>query len=487
MRYFNTQTYNVKSMSASPEFRTETDSFGPVAVPVHAYWGSHTARSVQYFAIGSESMPLAVIHALALIKQAAAQANQELGRLDPTLAGPIQQAAQEVAQGQWDDQFPLKVWQTGSGTQTHMNVNEVIANRANELLGHPRGSKTPVHPNDHVNLGQSSNDVFPSAMHLATVLTYRRHLQPALEELRAALQAKAQAWQDIAKIGRTHLMDAVPLTLGQEFSGYVAHLTHHQTHLEACLPTLYELALGGTAVGTGLNTHPGFAQRVTQLLQEWTGIPWVPARNPFAALAGHEALVHFSGGLNALAGSLLKIANDIRWLGSGPRCGLGELHLPANEPGSSIMPGKVNPTQAEALVMVAIQVMANHLAVSFAHSQGNLELNVCKPLIIYNVWQSLQLLGDACRSFSRHCVQGLTPNLPQIQHYLQQSLMLVTALTPHLGYDRAAQVARKAYHEHKTLKQAGVELGYFTAAEFDQWVQPERMTQPQTNRDNFQG
>jgi len=477
----------MSASSFSPDVRTESDSLGTVAVPANAYWGSHTSRSLHYFAIGSEPMPLAVIHALALIKQAAAQVNQELGRLDPALAVPIQQAAREVAQGQWDDQFPLKVWQTGSGTQTHMNVNEVIANRANQLLGQPLGRKAPVHPNDHVNLGQSSNDVFPSAMHLATVTGYRTQLQPALQELQETLQAKAQQWQGITKIGRTHLMDAVPLTLGQEFSGYVAHLRHHQAHLEACLPALYELALGGTAVGTGLNTHPEFAPRVTQLLHQWTGIPWVPAQNPFAALAGHEALVHFSGALNALASSLLKIANDIRWLGSGPRCGLGELQLPANEPGSSIMPGKVNPTQAEALIMVAIQVMANHLAVSFAHSQGNLELNVCKPLIIYNVWQSLQLLSDACRSFSRHCVQGLTPNLPQIQTHLHQSLMLVTALSPHLGYDRAAEVARKAYQEHKTLQQAGVELGYFTAAEFDQWVQPEQMTQPHSQQANFQG
>ncbi|APB34650.1 fumarate hydratase, class II [Gloeomargarita lithophora Alchichica-D10] len=476
------------SESQTPaDFRIESDSLGEVAVPRTAYWGSQTARSLQYFAIGTESMPLAVIHALGWVKQAAAQANQELGCLAPALATPIQQAAQEVAQGRWDDQFPLSVWQTGSGTQTNMNVNEVIANRANERLGQPLGRKTPVHPNDHVNLGQSSNDVFPTAMHLAAVTTYRSQLYPALSELLQALHAKAQQWQGITKIGRTHLMDAVPLTLGQEFSGYVAHLAHHQTHLEGCLPGLYELALGGTAVGTGLNTHPAFAQRVVELLQLWTGIPWRKAPNPYAALAGHEALVHFSGGLNALAGSLIKIANDIRWLGSGPRCGLGELHLPANEPGSSIMPGKVNPTQAEALIMVGMQVMANHQAVSFAHSQGNLELNVCKPLIIYNVLQSLQLLSDGCRSFHQHCVQGLTPNLPQIQSHLQQSLMLVTALNPHLGYDRAAQVARKAHQEQKTLCQAGVELGYFTAREFDQWVQPEQMTQPQVIQDNFQG
>lgn len=470
-----------------PEFRREQDSLGEVLVPHNAYWGSQTARSVQYFRIGTEPMPLAVIHALGRIKQAAAQVNQELGRLSPDLAHPIQQAAQEVAQGRWDDQFPLSVWQTGSGTQTHMNVNEVIANRANQLLGQPLGRKTPVHPHDHVNLGQSSNDIFPTAMHLAVVTAYRTQLQPALAQLHQTLAVKAQQWQGITKIGRTHLMDAVPLTLGQEFSGYAAHLAHHQAHLEASLPALYELAVGGTAVGTGLNTHPEFGQRVAALLREWMGIPWVQATNPYAALAGHEALVHFSGGLNALAGSLLKIANDIRWLGSGPRCGLGELQLPANEPGSSIMPGKVNPTQAEALIMLSMQVMSNHLAVSFAHSQGNLELNVCKPLIIYNLCQSLQLLSDGCHSFSQHCVQGLTPNLPQIQTHLQQSLMLVTALNPHIGYDRAAQVARKAYQEQKTLRQAGVELGYFTAAEFDQWVQPEQMSQPHANPDNFQG
>lgn len=466
------------------ESRIETDSFGQVTVPAQVYWGSQTARALHYFAIGHETMPLAVIHALGLVKQAAAAVNQELGCLAPELAGPIQQAAQEVAQGQWDDQFPLRVWQTGSGTQTHMNVNEVIANRANQLLGQPLGTKTPVHPNDHVNLGQSSNDVFPTAMHIAAVTAYRTQLQPALAELRQALQAKAQAWQGIVKIGRTHLMDAVPLTLGQEFSGYVAHLDHHQAHLEACLPQLYELAIGGTAVGTGLNAHPEFGQRVAARLAEWTSIPWVKAANPFAALAGHEALVHFSGALAALAGSLLKIANDIRWLGSGPRCGLGELQLPANEPGSSIMPGKVNPTQAEALIMVAIQVMGNHTAINLAHSQGNLELNVCKPLIIYNVLQSIQLLADACRSFSRHCVQGLTPNVSQIETHLQQSLMLVTALNPHLGYDRAAQVAQKAYREQKTLCQAGVELGYFTAEEFAAWVQPEQMTRPTLSGDN---
>ncbi|MCS7226717.1 MAG: class II fumarate hydratase [Gloeomargarita sp. SKYB31] len=469
------------------ELRTETDSLGTVAVPAHVYWGSQTARALHYFAIGQERMPLAVIHALGLVKKAAAAVNQELGYLAPELAGPIQQAAQEVAQGQWDDQFPLGVWQTGSGTQTHMNVNEVIANRANQLLGQPLGTKTPVHPNDHVNLGQSSNDVFPTAMHIAAVITYRTHLQPALAELRQALQDKAQAWQGIVKIGRTHLMDAVPLTLGQEFSGYVAHLSHHQDQLASCLPQLYELAIGGTAVGTGLNTHPEFGQRVAARLAEWTGIPWVKAANPFAALAGHEALVHFSASLAALAGSLLKIANDIRWLGSGPRCGLGELQLPANEPGSSIMPGKVNPTQAEALIMVAIQVIANHTAVNVAHSQGNLELNVCKPLIIYNVLQSTQLLADACCSFSRHCVQGLTPHLPQIHTHLHRSLMLVTALSPHIGYDRAAQVAQKAHQEQKTLCQAGVELGYFTAEQFAAWVQPERMTQPATTPTNFQG
>ncbi|MEN9216407.1 MAG: class II fumarate hydratase [Gloeomargarita sp. HHBFW_bins_162] len=468
-------------------YRIETDSLGEVSVPAHAYWGSQTARSLHYFAIGAEQMPLAVIHALGLIKHAAAQVNQELGYLPAELALAIQQAAQEVAQGQWDDQFPLKVWQTGSGTQTNMNVNEVIANRANQLLGHPLGRKTPIHPNDHVNLGQSSNDVFPTAMHLAAVTAYHQHLVPALTELRQSLRDKAQQWQNIPKIGRTHLMDAVPLTLGQEFASYVAHLDHHHAHLDQCLPPLYELAIGGTAVGTGLNTHPEFGQKVAQLLSQSTGYPWRPAANLTAALAGHEALVQLSGGLNALAGSLLKIANDIRWLGSGPRCGLGELHLPANEPGSSIMPGKVNPTQAEALIMLSMQVMANHLAVSMAHSQGNFELNVCKPLIIYNVLQSLQLLGDGCRSFSRHCVQGLEPNLPQIQTHLQQSLMLVTALNPHIGYDRAAQVARKAHQEQKTLRQAGVELGYFTAAEFDQWVQPEPMSHPHPKRDNFQG
>ncbi|MEN9206714.1 MAG: class II fumarate hydratase [Gloeomargarita sp. GMQP_bins_120] len=466
------------------DMRIETDSLGTVSVPAQAYWGSQTARALQYFAIGQELMPRAVIHALGLIKKAAAAVNQELGCLAPELAGPIQQAAQEVAEGRWDDQFPLRVWQTGSGTQTHMNVNEVIANRANQLLGQPLGRKAPVHPNDHVNLGQSSNDVFPTAMHLAAVLTYRTHLQPALAQLQQAIQEKVQAWWNIVKIGRTHLMDAVPLTLGQEFSGYAAHLAHHQAHLESCLPQLYELAIGGTAVGTGLNTHPEFGQRVAARLAQWTGIPWVRATNPFAALAGHEALVHFSGALAALAGSLLKIANDIRWLGSGPRCGLGELHLPANEPGSSIMPGKVNPTQAEALIMVALQVMACHSAVNFAHSQGNLELNVCKPLIIYNVLQALHLLGDACRSFSQHCVQGLTPNLTQIQGHLQASLMLVTALNPHIGYDRAARVAQKAYREQKSLCQAGVELGYFTPEEFAAWVQPEQMTRPTLSGDN---
>ncbi|MBF2097896.1 MAG: class II fumarate hydratase [Gloeomargaritaceae cyanobacterium C42_A2020_066] len=452
--------------------RLERDSLGEVAVPAGRYWGAQTARSLHYFAIGEECMPLAVVHALAQIKGAAAVVNRDLGLLTPEQCAAMVQAATEVAAGRWDDHFPLRVWQTGSGTQTNMNVNEVIANRAIHLMGGALGSKEPVHPNDHVNLGQSSNDVFPAAMHLAAGRALHHELLPALAHLREALADKAVAFQSLLKIGRTHLMDAVPLTLGQEFSGYVAQLDQARVALEHSLPALYELALGGTAVGTGLNTHPDFAQRVCDHLAETTGLPWRPATNPFAALASHEPLVVVSGALKALATALMKIANDLRWMGSGPRCGLGELRLPANEPGSSIMPGKVNPTQSEALTMIAVQILGNDATVGFAASQGNFELNVFKPVIIYALLQSIRLLSDGCRAFADHCVQGLEPNPNQLQRHVDHSLMLVTALNPHIGYDRAALVAKKAYTDHTSLKQAGCDLGFFTPEQFDQWVQP---------------
>ncbi|HTZ08580.1 MAG TPA: class II fumarate hydratase [Acidimicrobiales bacterium] len=458
--------------------RIETDSMGPIEVPADRYWGAQTARSLVHFSIGADTMPRSVVRAIGILKEASALTNAELGKLDPALADLIVRAAREVTEGVLDDHFPLRVWQTGSGTQTNMNANEVIANRAIELAGGELGSKQPVHPNDHVNMSQSSNDTFPTAMHIAAAEEIGANLLPAVEALRQALAEKAEVFAPIVKIGRTHLMDAVPLTLGQEFSGYVAQLDADLRRLEGCLPDLYELALGGTAVGTGLNTHPDFGDRAASHIAALTGLPFVSAPNKFAALAAHDALVQASASLRTLAVSLTKIADDIRWLGSGPRSGLGELVLPPNEPGSSIMPGKVNPTQCEAMIMVCIQVMGNDAAVAVAGSRGNLELNVCKPVIIHNVLHSVTLLADACRAFRRFCVEGLEPDRAQIARHLQDSLMLVTALNPLIGYDKAAEVAKKAHAEGTTLRQAALSLGHLTGEEFDRAVRPEEMTHP---------
>lgn len=465
-------------MSNHPNTRTETDSMGAIEVPAEQYWGAQTQRSLHHFAIGQEVMPLAVIHALAILKSAAAKANQQLGLLPPEKAQWIIQAAEEVRQGLHDQEFPLRVWQTGSGTQSNMNVNEVIANRAIELAGGKRGSKTPIHPNDDVNKSQSSNDTFPTAMYIAAVTALVNQLNPALEELKNGLAEKVVAFQDIIKIGRTHLQDAVPLTLGQEFSAYVDQLTAAQQAITQSLSGLYALAIGGTAVGTGLNTHPEFAELTVQFIAQATQQPFVSAPNKFSALAAHDALVFASGALKMLACALMKIANDIRWLGSGPRSGLGELILPENEPGSSIMPGKVNPTQCEAMTMVCVQVMGNDAAIGFAGSQGNFELNVFKPVMIYNFLQSVQLLSDACRLFNRYCVAGLQANETRIAQFLGRSLMLVTALNPVLGYDKAAQIAHKALHEESSLREACLALGYLTAEEFDTIVDPKKMLGP---------
>ncbi|PSM46921.1 class II fumarate hydratase [Chroococcidiopsis sp. CCALA 051] len=455
--------------------RTETDSMGTIEVPNDRYWGAQTQRSLIYFAIGNDTMPREMIRAIGILKQAAAAVNQELGQMPEDKASLIVQAAEEVISGKLDDHFPLRIWQTGSGTQTNMNANEVIANRAIELAGGVLGSKQPIHPNDHVNMSQSSNDTFPTAMHIAAAEEIYHRLLPMVKKLRDALAAKAEEFQEIVKIGRTHLMDAVPLTLGQEFSGYIAQLEKDLIRIQAALPDLYELAIGGTAVGTGLNTHPEFADRVAAKISDRTQLPFISAPNKFAALAAHDAIVAASGTLKTLATSLMKIANDLRWLGSGPRCGLGELILPANEPGSSIMPGKVNPTQCEAMTMVCVQVMGNDTAIAVAGSQGNFELNVFKPVMIHNLLHSIRLLADACSSFTEHLVIGIQPNREQIQHFLTNSLMLVTALNPHIGYDRAAAVAKKAYSDRTTLRQACVELGYLTEAEFDRLVRPEKM------------
>ncbi|WP_308389160.1 class II fumarate hydratase [Acidithiobacillus sp. AMEEHan] len=461
--------------------RWERDSLGEVEVADDALWGAQTQRSLRFFAIGEERMPLPIVHALAQIKAAAARVNGKLGVLAVDLVDPIALAADEVAAGQWDAQFPLRIWQTGSGTQSNMNVNEVIANLANERLGGARGSKSPVHPNDHVNLGQSSNDVFPSALHISVAAAIHGQLLPALQDLRDLLQQRSQDFADILKIGRTHLMDAVPMRLGQEFSGYVDQLRQGETGIRAVLPRLYALALGGTAVGTGLNTHPDFARQVCMLLEERLSMPLHPAENAFAALAGQEALCQLSGQLRSLAMSLLKIANDIRWMGSGPRAGLGELALPENEPGSSIMPGKVNPTQAEALSMVCAQIFGNDATVAFAASQGNFELNVYKPVIGYNVLQSITLLADAMRSFALHCVQNLQARRDNLQAHLDSSLMLVTALVPSLGYERAAKIAQRAHQEGSTLRAAALASGWIDAAQLDEILRPERMLAPDRN------
>jgi fumarate hydratase class II len=460
------------------KYRIERDSMGEVEVPESCYWGAQTARSLRYFAIGDETMPKGVVEALAVVKKAAALINQDLGLFSPAKATLIVRAADEILAGQLADQFPLGVWQTGSGTQTNMNVNEVIANRANELAGGVRGSKAPVHPNDDVNLSQSSNDAFPSAMHIAAVTAISRTLLPALEGLQRALKDKSASFASIVKIGRTHLMDAVPLTLGQEFSGYATQVRYAVARIQQSLQGLYQLALGGTAVGTGLNAHPEFAVRAAARIAELTGFPFVTAENKFEALAAHDAVVESSGALKTAAVSLMKIANDIRWLASGPRCGIGEIALPENEPGSSIMPGKVNPTQCEALTMIAAQVMGNDTTIAIAGAAGNFELNVYKPVMIYNLLQSIRLLADGCRSFTDHCIVGITANEAAIRTHVENSLMLVTALSPHIGYDKAAEVARKAFAENTSLKAAAVSLGLVTAEEFDRYVRPEAMTGP---------
>jgi fumarate hydratase class II len=451
---------------------------GEIEVPSDRYWGAQTARSLHHFDIGDETMPTPVIRAFGILKGASAKVNRDLGKLEPALADLIEQASAEVAEGKWNDEFPLHIWQTGSGTQTNMNANEVISNRAIELAGGEMGSKRPIHPNDHVNMSQSSNDTFPTAMHIAAAEEIVHRLLPSVAALRDALYEKEVAYADITKIGRTHLMDAVPLTLGQEFSGYVAQLTADLERIELTLPGIYELAAGGSAVGTGLNTHPEFGERVAEAIAAMTGLPFVTAPNKFAALAAHDALLFTHGALRTLAASLMKIADDLRWLGSGPRSGLGELALPENEPGSSIMPGKVNPTQSEAMIMVGIQVQGNDAAIAIAGSRGNLELNVCKPVIIYNVMQSISLLTDASRAFREFCVEGLRPDYPQIARHLANSLMLVTALNPIIGYDRSAEVAKKAHKEGTTLREAALELGFLTPEEFDGAVRPEEMTRP---------
>ena len=462
----------------SQDIRTETDSMGAIDVPADRYWGAQTARSLHHFPIGDDRMPKPLIRAIGILKEASAQVNADLGKMTPEKSALIVAAAREVAEGKLDDHFPLSVWQTGSGTQSNMNANEVISNRAIELAGGVLGSKDPVHPNDDVNMSQSSNDTFPTAMHIAAVEEIIHRLLPAVRHLRDALQAKSEAYASITKIGRTHLMDAVPLTLGQEFSGYVAQLDADVRRIEATLDDLYELAAGGTAVGTGLNTHPEFGTRVADAIAELTGLPFVTAPNKFAALAAHDALVSTSGALRVLAASLIKIADDLRWLGSGPRSGLGELDLPANEPGSSIMPGKVNPTQSEAMIMVCIQVYGNDAAVAMAGARGNLELNVCKPVIIHNVMHSIELLTEASAAFTRFCVEGLEPNEARIRQHLENSLMLVTALNPLIGYDKAAEVAKKAHKEGTTLRESALALGYLTGEQFDEAVRPESMTHP---------
>jgi len=454
--------------------RLESDSMGAIEVPEQHYWGAQTQRSIEYFPFG-QAMPLGVLHAFGALKAACAEVNMAKGKLNPELATLIVAAAEEVASGRLDAEFPLKVWQTGSGTQTNMNVNEVIANRAIEAAGGVLGSKSPVHPNDHVNLSQSSNDTFPAALHVAVAIELERTLLPAVEALRAALAVKAEAFAAIIKIGRTHLQDAVPLSLGQEFSGYGAQLDLALETIRASLPQVRQLAIGGTAVGTGLNAPSGFGEAVAARLAERLGLPFSSAPNKFQALAGHEPLAAAHGALTVLAGSLLKIANDIRWLASGPRCGLGELVIPENEPGSSIMPGKVNPTQAESLTMVAVQVMGNNTAVQLAASQGNFELNVFKPVIAHNVLESIELLAGGCTSFRQHCVEGLRANESRIETLLDQSLMLVTALTPAIGYDRACAIAKHAHNHQLSLKEAALVLGEISAEEFDRWVQPEQM------------
>jgi fumarate hydratase class II len=457
------------------DFRIETDTMGTLEVPCDKYWGAQTQRSLQNFKIGDEKLPKELIYAYAMLKKAAATVNADLGLLDRKIAKAITQSADEVIEGKLDEHFPLVVWQTGSGTQTNMNVNEVIANRAIEILGGQLGSKDPVHPNDHVNLGQSSNDSFPTAMHLAAVINIEKHLLPSLRSFHESLAQKSEDFRHIIKIGRTHLQDATPLTLGQEFSGYKTQTLNGIKRVEDSLVFLQELAIGGTAVGTGLNTHPEFSERITQELSRMTNLHFKSAPNFFEALAAHDAIVAASGALKTVAVSCMKIANDIRLLGSGPRCGIGELILPSNEPGSSIMPGKINPTQSEALTMVCAQVMGNDVAISIGGSNGHMELNVFKPMMIFNLLQSSRLLSDAVTSFNTNCIEGLEANRNRIEQHLNESLMLVTALNPHIGYDNAAKIAKKAYAENKTLKEAAISLKLMTSEEFDKHVRPETM------------
>ena len=458
--------------------RTESDSMGKIEVPNDRYWGAQTARSLIHFAIGKDTMPPELIRAFGILKKACALVNQDLGKLSPEKCRLIVEAADEVITGKLNEHFPLRIWQTGSGTQTNMNVNEVISNRAIEIAGGVMGSKKPIHPNDDVNMSQSSNDTFPTAMHIAAATETAKRLLPAVKKLRDVLHAKSKEFADIVKIGRTHLMDATPLTLGQEFSGYVSLLDRDGGRMAMALDGLYDLAIGGTAVGTGLNAHPEFAERAARKISELAGLPFRSHPNKFAALSAHDEIVFASGALKTLAVSLMKIANDIRWMASGPRCGLGELSLPENEPGSSIMPGKVNPTQSEAITMVAVQVMGNDAAIGIAGSQGNFELNVFKPVMIFNYLHSVELLSDAMNSFVDHCVAGIEANREQIDYYLHNSLMLVTALAPKIGYDAAAQVAKAAHHSRISLREAALKLGFLTAEEFDELVKPEDMTHP---------
>jgi len=465
-------------MAKKPSFRAESDSMGSLKVPADKYWGAQTQRSLQNFRIGGETMPKPLVRALGIQKKAAAETNMALGQMQKRIGRAIVSAADEVLRGKLDEHFPLVVWQTGSGTQTNMNANEVIANRAIEKLGGKIGSKDPVHPNDHVNMGQSSNDTFPTVMHIAAVEEIHHSLLPALENLRKALDDKARRFAKLTKIGRTHLQDATPLTLGQEFSGYATQIEYGIARVKGTLPRLLQLAQGGTAVGTGLNAKQGFAKGFARQVAKITGLRFVTAPNKFEALAAHDAIVEASGALNTLAASLMKIANDIRLLGSGPRCGIGELSLPENEPGSSIMPGKVNPTQAEAMTMVAAQVIGNHTTITVAGASGHFELNVFKPVMIYNLLQSIRLLADASESFRKNCVVGIEANEARIEQLLHESLMLVTALNPHIGYDNAAKVAKKAHAEGTTLKQAALALDLLTEKEFDQYVRPEKMTGP---------
>jgi fumarate hydratase class II len=466
------------TVAAKPQVRIESDSMGKIEVPNDRYYGAQTARSLIHFDIGRDTMPRELIRAFGILKKAAALVNQDLKKLSPEKTRLIVQAADEVIDGKLDEHFPLRVWQTGSGTQTNMNTNEVISNRAIEMAGGVMGSKKPVHPNDDVNMSQSSNDTFPTAMHIAAATRVAEALIPAVIRLRDAIDAKAREFQDVVKIGRTHLMDATPLTVGQEMSGWVSLLDRDIARLQMVLPGLYDLAIGGTAVGTGLNAHPEFAERAAEKIAELTGLPFKSHPNKFAALSAHDEIVFASGALKTLAASLMKIANDIRWLASGPRAGFGEITLPENEPGSSIMPGKVNPTQSEAVTMVAVQVFGNDAAIGFAGSQGNFQLNVYKPVMIHNFLNSVRLLADACRSFTDHCIVGMELNHERIRENVENSLMLVTALTPKIGYDKAAEISHKAHHEHTSLRAAALKLGYLTEKEFDELVRPEKMTRP---------